>query len=197
MNVVEALLIAFSVSLDAFALSVSGALTCRRGETAMCALKAAGFFGGFQFFMPLAGFFAAALLEDAVEKYDHWIAFALLAAVGGKMIAEALRGGENSEKPSAAAGFFRCRNLIVPAVATSIDALAVGAGLAFSGSPILVPAAAMGKNSSMHDGTTPEYSPMRRRISSTRSKPSSRADCATIERMLRAMDSSCISGRGS
>ena len=55
MNFVEALLIAFSVSLDAFALSVSGALTCRREETAECALKAAGFFGGFQFFMPLVG----------------------------------------------------------------------------------------------------------------------------------------------
>ena len=144
MNYVEALLIAFSVSLDAFALSVSGALTCRREETAECALKAAGFFGGFQFFMPLAGFFAAALLEDAVEKYDHWIAFALLAAVGGKMIVEALRGEENTEKKYASAGFFRCRNLIVPAVATSIDALAVGAGIAFSGTQIWMPAMLMG-----------------------------------------------------
>ncbi len=144
MNYVEALLIAFSVSLDAFALSVSGALTCRREETAECALKAAGFFGGFQFFMPLAGFFAAALLEDAVEKYDHWIAFALLAAVGGKMIVEALRGGEDPEKPSASAGFFRCKNLVIPAVATSIDALAVGAGIAFSGSPVWMPAILMG-----------------------------------------------------
>ena len=144
MNVVEALLIAFSVSLDAFALSVSGALTCRREETAMCALKAAGFFGGFQFFMPLVGFYAAALLEDAVEKYDHWIAFALLAAVGGKMVVEALSGGEKSEKPCASAGFFRCKNLIVPAIATSIDALAVGAGIAFSGAPIWMPAILMG-----------------------------------------------------
>ena len=144
MNFVEALLIAFSVSLDAFALSVSGALTCRRGETAECALKAAGFFGGFQFFMPLVGFFAAGVLEDAVEKYDHWIAFALLAAVGGKMIVEALCGGEKSEKTCAAARFFRCRNLIVPAVATSIDALAVGAGIAFSGTAIWMPAILMG-----------------------------------------------------
>ena len=143
MNFIEALLIGFSVSLDAFALSVSGALTCRREETAMCALKAAGFFGGFQFFMPLIGFFAAALLEDAVEKYDHWIAFALLAAVGGKMIVEALRGGEKSGRP-ASTGFFRCRNLVIPAIATSIDALAVGAGLAFSGSSIWMPAILMG-----------------------------------------------------
>lgn len=143
MNFVEALLIAFSVSLDAFALSVSGALSCRREETALCALKAAGFFGGFQFFMPLVGFFAAALLEDAVEKYDHWIAFALLAAVGGKMVVEALFGGEKAERP-ASAGFFRCRNLVLPAVATSIDALAVGAGIAFSGSSIWMPAILMG-----------------------------------------------------
>ena len=143
MSIWEVLLVAFSVSLDAFALSVAGALTSRQ-KTFRNALLAAGFFGGFQFFMPLLGCLAASLLHHWVEACDHWIAFALLAAVGGKMIAEALRGGENSEKPSAAAGFFRCRNLIVPAVATSIDALAVGAGLAFSGTPVWMPAILMG-----------------------------------------------------
>ena len=60
------------------------------------------------------------------------------------MIVEAVRGGEKSERPCAAAGFFRCRNLIVPAIATSIDALAVGAGLAFSGTPVWMPAILMG-----------------------------------------------------
>lgn len=143
MSAVEALLIAFGVSLDAFALSVSGALTCRRGETAKCALKAAGFFGGFQFLMPVAGFFAAARLQGTLEKYDHWIAFALLAAVGGKMILEGFRDGEKSEKIGGA-GFFRCRSLVAPAVATSIDALAVGAGLAFSGTSVWMPAILMG-----------------------------------------------------
>ena len=143
MSVWEVLLIAFSVSLDAFALSVAGALTSRQ-KTIKNALLAAGFFGGFQFFMPLAGFLAAALLHRWVELWDHWIAFALLAFVGGKMVYEGIRGeGEGGEK-AAVTEFFDWKLMFVPAVATSIDALAVGAGIAFSGDPILVPAAAMG-----------------------------------------------------
>ena len=139
----EVLLIAFSVSLDAFALSVAGALTSRQ-KTIKNALLAAGFFGGFQFFMPLAGYLAASLLHHWVEACDHWIAFALLAFVGGKMIYEGIRGeGEEGEKTSAGE-FFDWKYMFIPAVATSIDALAVGAGIAFSDSPILVPAAAMG-----------------------------------------------------
>ena len=98
MSVWEVLLIAFSVSLDAFALSVAGALTSRQ-KTIKNALLAAGFFGGFQFFMPLAGFLAAALLHHWVELWDHWIAFALLAFVGGKMVYEGICGeGEGGEK---------------------------------------------------------------------------------------------------
>ena len=142
MSVWEVLLIAFSVSLDAFALSVAGALTSRR-KTVHNALLAAGFFGGFQFFMPLAGFLAASLLHHRVEVCDHWIAFSLLAFVGGKMVYEGIRGEQDDEKPHTSE-FFDWKYMFVPAVATSIDALAVGAGIAFSGDPILVPAAAMG-----------------------------------------------------
>ena len=139
----EVLLIAFSVSLDAFALSVAGALTSRR-KTFHNALLAAGFFGGFQFFMPLAGYCAAALLHHWVEVCDHWIAFALLAFVGGKMVYEGIRGGEKDGRERSVTEFFDWKLMFVPAVATSIDALAVGAGFAFSGDRILVPAAAMG-----------------------------------------------------
>ena len=143
MSVWEILLVAFSVSLDAFALSVAGALTSRQ-KTFHNALLAAGFFGGFQFFMPLAGYLAAALLRHWVEVCDHWIAFALLAFVGGKMVYEGIRGeGKEGEKTSATE-FFDWKLMFIPAVATSIDALAVGAGIAFSGDPILLPAAAMG-----------------------------------------------------
>jgi len=138
----EILLVAFSVSLDAFALSVAGALTSRR-RTATNALLAAGFFGGFQFFMPLAGFLAAAALRQYFAAVDHWIAFVLLAVVGGKMIYEGIRGDSDAEGKTGLE-FFDWKLMFVPAVATSIDALAVGAGIAFSGSPILVPAAAMG-----------------------------------------------------
>ena len=143
MSVWEILLIAFSVSLDAFALSVAGALTSRRG-TIHNALLAAVFFGGFQFFMPLAGFLAASTLHRLVEVCDHWIAFFLLAFVGGKMFYEGIRGERDDGKKSSRLEFFDWKFMFVPAVATSIDALAVGAGIAFSGDPILVPAAAMG-----------------------------------------------------
>ena len=143
MSIWEVLLIAFSVSLDAFALSVAGALTSRQ-KTFKNALLAAGFFGGFQFFMPLAGFLAASLLHHWVEVCDHWIAFALLAFVGGKMVYEGVRGEKKDGEKPRASEFFDWKYMFIPAVATSIDALAVGAGIAFSGSPILVPAAAMG-----------------------------------------------------
>ena len=143
MSIWEVLLIAFSVSLDAFALSVAGALTSRQ-KTIKNALLAAGFFGGFQFFMPLAGYLAASLLHHWVEACDHWIAFALLAFVGGKMVYEGIRGERKDGEKNASAEFFDWKYMFIPAVATSIDALAVGAGIAFSGSPILVPAAAMG-----------------------------------------------------
>lgn len=138
----EVLLIAFGVSLDAFTLSVAGALTSRQ-KTLHNALLAAGFFGGFQFFMPVAGYFAASLLHHWVEVCDHWIAFALLAFVGGRMVYEGLRGGGNGDQPRISE-FFDWKHMFVPAVATSIDALAVGAGIAFSGDPILIPAASMG-----------------------------------------------------
>ena len=143
MSAWEVLLIAFSVSLDAFALSVAGALTSRQ-KTLKNALLAAGFFGGFQFFMPLAGFLAASLLHHWVEVCDHWIAFALLAFVGGRMVWEGIRGEREDGAKSSVTEFFDWKLMFVPAVATSIDALAVGAGIAFSGDPILVPAAAMG-----------------------------------------------------
>ncbi|MBQ6352189.1 MAG: manganese efflux pump, partial [Lentisphaeria bacterium] len=96
---------------------------------------------GFQFFMPLAGFGAAASLREIVAAFDHWIAFGLLALVGGRMILDGWRGG--GERPGGGE-FFEFNRMWIPAVATSIDALAVGAGLKFSGAPILVPAAAMG-----------------------------------------------------
>ncbi len=143
MSVWEVLLVAFSVSLDAFALSVAGALTSRK-KTFHNVLLAAGFFGGYRFFMPLAGYCAAALLRHWVEACDHWIAFALLAFVGGRMVYEGLRGGAKEGETPRVSEFFDWKHMFVPAVATSIDALAVGAGIAFSGDEILVPAAAMG-----------------------------------------------------
>lgn len=140
MTLGETLLIACSVSLDAFALSVAGALTGVRNVRRDAAL-AALFFGGSQFVMPLAGFAAASTLQRSVETYDHWIAFALLTAVGGKMV---LEGIGKRKRHRNVGDFFRWPRLFIPAAATGIDAMAVGATLALSGGSILVPALAMG-----------------------------------------------------
>ena len=138
----EILLISFGVSIDALAVSVAASLA-DRGDRFRHGAMAALYFGGFQTLMPLAGFGTACIFHSFVAAVDHCLAFALLGFVGGRMIFEALRGGgEPHSLPRA--GFFTWRKLLIPAVATSLDALAVGAGLAFSGSAIWIPAFAMG-----------------------------------------------------
>ena len=150
MGLIELLLIAVGLSMDAFAVSVGGALSCP-GKMLRSGTSAALFFGGFQFLMPVAGFFAAGALTDALAAWDHWIAFAFLGLVGGKMVVEgikSLRWREKNDAEPPAAGkndFFSPANMIIPAVATSVDALAVGASLAFAGvTSVWLPAAAMG-----------------------------------------------------
>ena len=145
MSIREVLILAFSVSLDAFAVSIAGA--AGDGRFRRNAALAALFFGGFQFLMPLAGFFPARLLRDFFSTgCDRWIAFALLGFVGGKMIYEALRGETGGSDPQSKPekSFFTVSTLFAAAVATSLDALTSGAGIAFAGSSIWLPAAAMG-----------------------------------------------------
>ncbi len=146
MTIWEILIIAVSVSIDAFAVSISGALCEGVGNIRRKAAMAAIFFGGFQFLMPLAGYFPARLLQGIISGCDHWIAFALLGFVGGKMIVEGLRMRPDEKSPQCPTGgsFFSPFRLVLPAIATSIDALATGAGIAFTGSGIWLPAAAMG-----------------------------------------------------
>ena len=150
MNATEILLISLGVSVDAFAVSIAGALSCP-GRTWRNGTSAALFFGGFQFLMPVAGFFAAGVLTEALAAWDHWCAFALLALVGGKMIAEGIRSLRRSGEADAAlspekkSDFFSPANMLLPAVATSLDALAVGASFAFSGQvSVWLPALSMG-----------------------------------------------------
>ena len=145
MSITEIILIAFGVSIDAAAVSISGSLCPGKYTKRHCAFNAALFFGGFQFFMPLIGFAAAGIFTAATSKFNHYLAFILLFIVGGKMVWEALHQSEDDEKQSCPMGeFFSPLNLLLPAIATSLDALAIGAGLAFSGSKILLPATAMG-----------------------------------------------------
>ncbi len=130
MSFLDMMVLAFGVSLDAFSVSVSGSLSnCHRPWRN--AGLAAVFFGGFQIAMPLAG----GLLGDGfgwlLASVDHYIAFALLTAVGGKMIWEAFF--PKKEEKMECARFFNLRNMFVLAVATSIDAAVVGASIPLAG----------------------------------------------------------------
>jgi putative Mn2+ efflux pump MntP len=140
-------LIAVSLSLDAFTVSV-GAGMCIPGLQKRYALRAAFFFGLFQFVMPIAGWFLGAVFVDHIKAFDHWIAFALLAFIGGKMIIEALPLG----KPAGTGSSVDCKindirnikTLLLLALATSIDALAVGISFSMIGGNILGASAVIG-----------------------------------------------------
>ena len=127
MGLAELFLIAVGLSMDAFAVSVCKGLGMSRlnmGQACVIAL----FFGGFQAIMPLIGWAIGAQFAHFVTAYAHWIAFALLGLVGGKMLWEASRDDEGEDD-----GPFMLDlgELFVLAIATSIDALAVGVSFAF------------------------------------------------------------------
>ncbi|HJB86863.1 manganese efflux pump [Mordavella massiliensis] len=126
MSWIELFLIATGLSMDAFAVSICKGLAMKR-----CTLGKAGivglYFGGFQALMPLIGYFLGVQFRDVITSVDHWIAFILLGVIGGNMIREAL-GPEACETADAS---LDVRNMLALAVATSIDALAVGVTFAF------------------------------------------------------------------
>ena len=125
MGIAEILLLAVGLSMDAFAVSVCKGLGMKKAglkESAIVGL----WFGVFQALMPVLGYLLASTFADRIDRYDHWIAFGLLAVIGANMIRESFSGEE--EKVSAGIGF---RSMLGLAVATSIDALAVGVGFAF------------------------------------------------------------------
>lgn len=125
MHFAELLIIAVGVSMDAFAVSICKGLSVRRLHPAHM-MSAAAWFGGFQALMPLIGYFAGISFADQVAHVDHWIAFVLLGIIGGKMIKEACQKDEEEYNPD-----FSFKTMLMLAVATSIDALAVGVSFAF------------------------------------------------------------------
>ena len=131
---VEIFLIAVSLALDAFAVSVSSGISIP-GFGPRQAVKMGLWFGTFQFLMPLLGWLLGSSVSQYIEAVDHWVAFGLLAVIGGKMAWESLRRGcgEEDEAPPD----LSARRLCVLAIATSIDALAVGVTFAFLETPIL------------------------------------------------------------
>ena len=129
----ELLLLAVGVSMDAFAVSICKGLAMKKTTLGSMAIVG-GWFGGFQALMPLIGFFLGTLFAAAIEAVDHWVAFGLLAIIGFNMLKEAL---EKQEECCCCAdehnADLSAKTMFVMAVATSIDALAVGISLAMAG----------------------------------------------------------------
>lgn len=121
MNFIELLLIAIGLSMDAFAVSVCKGLATRHISVKHLLITGI-WFGGFQALMPAAGYLLGSAFESYITSLDHWIAFILLSFIGGNMIHEALnKNSDNSSNNS-----FSIKTMLVLAIATSIDALAVG-----------------------------------------------------------------------
>ena len=125
MGLIELFLIAVGLSMDAFAVSV-----CKGLAMPKCTFKKAAivglWFGGFQALMPAIGYVLGAQFQETIASIDHWIAFVLLALIGGNMIHEAL---DNDEEEADAS--LNVKTMFLLAVATSIDALAIGITFAF------------------------------------------------------------------
>jgi manganese efflux pump family protein len=147
----EILLVAVCLSMDAFAVSISSA-ACAKNLSARHMLRAAAAFGAFQFLMPLAGWFLGSTFKTLIGSFDHWIAFALLLAVGGKMLVEVYEEWRASPDANACPTGDEVKKLdisskrvtLILAIATSIDALAVGISFAIIGQPAFRPSAIIG-----------------------------------------------------
>lgn len=127
--------------MDAFAVAVVAGLTLE-SLTRRHVFRLSFHFGLFQGLMPTIGWVAGVAVHRYLAAFDHWVAFGLLAFVGGRMIYSAAFGGGQDAKPSADPT--RGWSLVILSVATSIDALAVGLSLALLGSTILVPVLVIG-----------------------------------------------------
>lgn len=125
MTLLELFIIAVGLSMDAFAVSVCKGLSLQRMRMKYAVL-AGVYFGGFQVAMPLLGYILGVQFQEAITSIDHWIAFILLGIIGINMVKEAMSREEEEVDPS-----FDVKTMLLLAVATSIDALAVGVTFAF------------------------------------------------------------------
>lgn len=137
MSFLELFLIAVGLSMDAFAVSVCKGLSVKKLNVKH-ALLAGLYFGGFQFLMPVIGWLLGYRFESLITAVDHWIVFILLTLIGGNMIKESMGDAEELSDD------FGFRTMLLLAVATSIDALAVGISFAFLSVQILPASALIG-----------------------------------------------------
>jgi len=130
MSLIELFLLAVGLSMDAFAVAVCNGLGMKRFSLKK-AVTVGLYFGIFQALMPLIGYLAASFFAEMIIAYDHWIAFILLAVLGGKMIVGSLRSKGCDDCPDEKDVSLKLSQMLPLAVATSIDALAVGVSFAF------------------------------------------------------------------
>jgi len=138
MNFIGVLLIAIGLSMDAFAVAISTGLALRKA-TLKNMFVVGAYFGGFQAGMPVLGYLAATFFADLIIAYDHWVAFALLSFLGGKMIVGSFKKEKerylaeknNNKQNEESAKYLQPKEMLPLALATSIDALAVGVSFAF------------------------------------------------------------------
>lgn len=124
MSLAVLLITALSLAMDAFAVAICKGLAMQKFKLGD-AVTVAAYFGIFQAIMPFMGFLLASTFADKIRKYDHWVAFVLLALIGLNMVKESF---EKDDKPTSAAVSFRA--MLPLSVATSIDAMAVGVAFA-------------------------------------------------------------------
>lgn len=125
MSIIEIFLIGVSLSMDAFAVSICKGLSVKKmsyKNAFLCGL----YFGGFQALMPLLGFLLGSTFKNVIDQIDHWIAFVLLLLIGANMIKEAFSNDDSNKNDD-----MSFKTMLLLAIATSIDALAVGVTFSF------------------------------------------------------------------
>ncbi len=138
MGILDLIITGIALSMDAFAVSIGKGLSVKSLQVRH-SLIVGTYFGGFQALMPLLGFILASSFAEYIRRFDHWIAFTLLALIGANMIREALTGGDEKENAS-----FGVKTMLPLALATSIDALATGVTFAMTQTNIWIAIAISG-----------------------------------------------------
>jgi len=142
-EIITDILLGASLSVDAFAVTVGEGISCSRRRI-NDTLKQAAYFGIFQTIMPLIGFYLAGTVSGKIMSFGPYISFFMLALVGSKMLVDSIKGKTEEEKRVAAVSKFSHSKTLVLAIATSIDALAVGVSFAFTESRVFLPCAIIG-----------------------------------------------------
>lgn len=136
-------LLAIGLAMDAMAVSAARGLAAQK-ILPRHVILVAGLFGGFQALMPLIGWFVGSRIGTLVQEWDHWIAFVVLGAIGGKMLFDARRASAEEKRDATEQDLFGTKVMLILAVATSVDALAVGVTLPMLNAPLFLSLATIG-----------------------------------------------------